>query len=267
MILHGNQRGGAKDLALHLLKEDNEHVELHELRGFVSENLVSALNEAYAVSRGTKAKQFLFSLSLNPPKTENVTVQDFEDAINQVEAKLGLTNQPRAIILHEKKGRRHAHAVWSRTEMASMKAIQLSHTKLKLKEISRELYLKHGWDIPRGFLNSQECDPKNFTMSQWQHAKRAGKDPREIKAALQESWAISDTQNAFKKALAERGYILAKGDRRGFVALDHRCEVFSISKKWIGISAKEVREYSATKPPFQRLKTPKHRLLKIWPRE
>jgi hypothetical protein len=78
-------------------------------------------------------------------------------------------------------------------------------------------------------------------MSQWQHARRAGKDPREIKAALQDSWATSNTQNAFKKALADRGYVLARGDRRGFVALDHRCEVFSISKKWIGVSAKDVR--------------------------
>ena len=241
MILHGNQRGGAKDLALHLLKDENEHVEIHELRGFVSENLVSALNEAYAISRGTKAKQFLFSLSLNPPKTENVKIQDFEEAINQVEQKLGLTNQPRAIVFHEKKGRRHAHAVWSRTDVANMKAIQLSHTKLKLKEISRELYLRHGWGMPRGFQNSQEVEPKNFTMSQWQHARRAGKDPRAIKSALQDSWATTNTQNAFRKALADRGYVLAKGDRRGFVALDHRCEVFSISKKWIGVSAKDVR--------------------------
>ena len=40
MILHGNQRGGARDLALHLLKDENEHVEVHELRGFVSDNLI-----------------------------------------------------------------------------------------------------------------------------------------------------------------------------------------------------------------------------------
>ena len=33
MILNGNQRGGAKDLAIHLMKEENDHVELYELRG------------------------------------------------------------------------------------------------------------------------------------------------------------------------------------------------------------------------------------------
>jgi len=45
MILHGNQRGGSKNLALHLLKEENDHVDVHELRGFISDDLVSALNE------------------------------------------------------------------------------------------------------------------------------------------------------------------------------------------------------------------------------
>jgi hypothetical protein len=28
MILNGNQRAGAKDLAVHLLKEENDHIEL-----------------------------------------------------------------------------------------------------------------------------------------------------------------------------------------------------------------------------------------------
>ncbi len=67
MILKGNQRGGAKDLALHLMKDENEHVELHDLRGFASDNLMAALNEAYAMSRATRCRQFLYSLSLNPP--------------------------------------------------------------------------------------------------------------------------------------------------------------------------------------------------------
>ena len=73
MILKGSQRGGAKQLGLHLLKtEENEHVELHDIRGFMSEDVVGALREAEAVSKGTKCKQFLFSVSLNPPETENV---------------------------------------------------------------------------------------------------------------------------------------------------------------------------------------------------
>ena len=56
---------------------------IHELRGFVSNNLVSAPYESYAVSRGTRAKQVLFSLSLNPPPSENVSTDDFEDTIQR----------------------------------------------------------------------------------------------------------------------------------------------------------------------------------------
>lgn len=241
MNLQGSQRGGAKNLALHLLKAENDHVEIHELRGFVSDELVPALNEAHAISRGTKAKQFLFSVSFNPPPEENVPTAAFEQAIDRVENHFGLTGQPRAIVFHEKKGRRHAHAVWSRTDAEKMKAIPLPYTKRDLKMISRELYIEHGWNMPRGYMQSQERDPTNFTMAQWQQAKRIGKDPREIKTDLQDCWAISDTQAAFRQALEERGYLLARGDRRGFVAIDFTCEIFSISKKWIGVSAKEVR--------------------------
>ncbi len=39
MILKGSQRGGGRDLAVHLMKmDDNEHVRLHELRGFVGDH-------------------------------------------------------------------------------------------------------------------------------------------------------------------------------------------------------------------------------------
>jgi hypothetical protein len=54
MILHGNQRGGAQNLSLHLLSNENDHVTVHELRGFVANDLQGALHEAYALSLCTK---------------------------------------------------------------------------------------------------------------------------------------------------------------------------------------------------------------------
>ena len=84
MILKGSQRGGGKQLAVHLLNQrENEHVHVHEMRGFVAEDLPDAFHEAYAVSRGTRAKQFLFSLSLNPPSQERVSTEAFERAIER----------------------------------------------------------------------------------------------------------------------------------------------------------------------------------------
>lgn len=238
MILVGNQRGNAKNLALHLLKDENERVEVHDLRGFCSDNLVSALNESYAMSRATKCKQHLFSLSLNPPKGEDVSNQGFEDAISRVEKKLGLSGQPRAIVFHEKEGRRHCHAVWSRIDMEELKAVQLSYSKNKLQEIARELYTEHGWKMPRGLADKSHSDPRNFTLAEWQQAKRAGKDAKKTKTQFQDAWAISDSKSAFTHALAERGYKLARGDR-GFVAVDHQGEVYAVSR-WTGVKAKQV---------------------------
>ena len=246
MILVGNQRGGARDLALHLMKDENERVEVHQLRGFVADDLDGAFEEAYAISRGTRCKQFLFSLSLNPPQGEDVSVAAFEAAIDQAEAKLGLSGQPRAVVFHEKRGddgesRRHAHAVWSRIDGAEMKAVQLSHSKRKLNDVARDLYLEHGWKMPHGLAVSGARDPRNFTLAEWQQAKRQGDDPREVKAAIQDAWAISDSKAAFTHALQERGYWLAAGDRRGFLAVNHQGKYYSVSK-YAGVKPKQVRE-------------------------
>ncbi|MEQ8403597.1 MAG: relaxase/mobilization nuclease domain-containing protein [Oceanicaulis sp.] len=240
MILNGNQRGGAKDLAVHLLKPENDHVQVHELRGFVSDDLLGAFTESYAISRGTRCKQFLYSLSLNPPEGARVTTQAFEKAADKVEKRLGLDGQPRAIVFHEKSGRRHAHVVWSRIDPQEMKAVQLSHSKRKLREISRELFREHGWEMPKGLIDREARDPKNFSLAEWQQARRVGKDPRQIKASIQDAWAISDTRGALEAALDERGLVLARGDRRGFVVLDRDGEIYSLPK-WAGLKTKDVR--------------------------
>ncbi len=104
MILKGNQRGYGYELARHLMNvEDNEHSTLHEVSGFASEDLFDAFREAEAISFGTNCKQYLFSLSLNPPKSANVSIAEFEEAICKIEKRLGLAGQPRAVVFHEKK--------------------------------------------------------------------------------------------------------------------------------------------------------------------
>lgn len=244
MILHGNQRGNCKDLAHHLQKEENELVEVHQIRGFLSNTLEGAFQESHAISRATNCKQHLFSLSLNPPKNAAPSVEDFEDAVERAEKQLGLDGQPRAIVFHEKRGidgelRRHAHAVWCRINTNSMKAVQLSFSKMKLREVSRALFVRHNWKMPDGLKNSKNRDPRNFTLAEWQQAKRAGKNAKEVKATFQDCWALSDSKTAFKNALLEQGLVLAQG-KRGHVAVDYQGEVYPVSR-WTGLKAKDVR--------------------------
>lgn len=240
MILKASQRSGAKQLGLHLMKtEENEHVEIHEVSGFVADDLMGAMKEAHALSLGTKCKQFLFSVSLNPPSTESVRVEVFEKACDVIEERLGLKGQPRMIVFHEKEGRRHAHAVWSRIDAENMTAKPLPFFKRTLNAIAKELYLENGWKMPDGFRDSKLRDPRSFTLDEWQQAKRAGLDAREVKATIQECWALSDNGPAFAKALEERGLFLAQGDRRGHVAVSIEGEVFAIARM-VGKKSKEV---------------------------
>ena len=240
MILKASQRSGAKQLGHHLLKtEENEHVEIHEVSGFVADDLMGAMKEAHALSKGTKCKQFLFSASLNPPSTESVRVEVFEKACDMIEERLGLKGQPRMIVFHEKEGRRHAHAVWSRIDAETMTAKPLPFFKRTLTAIAKELYLENGWKMPDGFRDPKLRDPRSFTLDEWQQAKRAGLDAREVKATIQECWTMSDNGPSFAKALEERGLFLAQGDRRGHVAVSIEGEVFAIARM-VGQKSKDV---------------------------
>lgn len=241
MILKGSQRGGAKQLAMHLLNErDNDHVEVHSMSGFIASDLNGALTEIYAVSRATKCRQFMFSLSLSPPKEAAVTIDDFEAAITQAAEKLGLDRQPRVVLFHEKEGRRHCHVVFSRIELDKLKAINLPFFKNQLREVSRELFLTHGWDMPEGLKDRTMADPANFTLEQWQMSKRHNQDPREIKRMFRECWSRSDNRPAFVSALKDHGFWLAKGDRRSFVAIDYKGTIYSLSR-WSGVKSKNLK--------------------------
>lgn len=241
MIFKGSQRAGGQNLATHLMRaDDNEHVLVQEMRGFASDDLHGAFKEAEAISKATKCRQYLFSVSLNPPADADVSMELFAETIDRIEERLGLEGQPRALVIHEKEGRQHMHAVWSRIDADTLTAKQMSFFKTKLTTLSREIHLERGWDMPRGLIDSASRDPTNFTLAEWQQAKRQGVDPRWIKQALQDCWKRSDNQTSFERSLEERGFFLARGDKRGFVVLDHGGDIWSLPRM-LGLKTRDVR--------------------------
>lgn len=244
MILDGNPRSGGRDLALHLMKPENERVEIVEMRGFASDNLRDAFIESFAISKGTRCKQHLFSMSINPPQNAEIGDEDYRHVADLTEDKLGLAGQPRAIVRHWKRDedgvmRAHAHAVWCRIDVGNMKAVALPFHKLKLRDISRDLHIEYGLKLPAGLVNSKHRDPRNFSLAEWQQCKRAKRNVHEVKDDFKDAWAISDSATSFAHALEERGFFLAKG-KRGHVAVDHKGEKFAVSR-YVGIKAKDVR--------------------------
>ena len=94
--------------------------------------------------------------------------------------------------------------------------------------------------MPRGLQNAQERDPQNYSPDECQQAKRTQMDAATIKKVFKTCWAVSDSAASFSNALEERGYCLAKGDRRGHVVINSEGEVFALSR-WLDLKAKDIR--------------------------
>ncbi|MCP4185918.1 MAG: relaxase, partial [Hyphomicrobiales bacterium] len=241
MLFVGNERGYGFELAQHLMNgRANEHVTVHSIEGFIANNLFDAFAESEAIAAGTQCQNYLYSLSLNPPGNETVPIHLFEETIARIEREFGLTGQPRAIVFHEKKGRRHCHCVWSRINTARMKAINLPLTKRKLMNISRQIYREQDWDMPAGFEDWRKRDPLNYSREEAGQAARAGLDPKELKKMFVRCWQQSDSRASFAAALWSEGYYLAQGDKRGFVGVNGFGKIYSLSR-WCGAKPKELR--------------------------
>lgn len=241
MILKASTRGNAATLGRHLLNDrENDHVEVHEVRGFLSADVMDAMREHEGIAKECRSRQTLFSVSLSPPQHEQVGIDVFENAIAQIEERNGLSGQPRIIIFHEKQGRRHCHVAWSRIDARTMTVKPLPFYKTKCRDLAKEIFLEQGWELPRGFIDRRERDPRNFSLAEWQQCKRIGRDMRQLKMLALESWAISDSEAGFAHALEQRGLYLARGDRRSHVALTVEGEPFTIPKL-LDKRTKEVR--------------------------
>jgi len=240
MTIKASSRAGCMALAWHLTNaNDNEMITVHEVRGFMSDDIYGAFTEMEAIAKGTQCVQHMFSLSINPPSGANLTTDDFMATANLIEDKMGLSDQPRVVVFHEKENRLHAHAVWSRIDADSMKAINLPFFKNRLNEIARDWYLENDWPLPNGYLDHEKRDSNNYSLEEYQQAKRLDEQPKVIKQLLKRCWDNSDGSQSFAASLKEHGFFLARGDRRGFVAVSMTGEILSLSR-WLNVKTREL---------------------------
>jgi len=241
MIIKASQRGCGAALAAHLMNgHDNEHVEIHRIQGFMGETIHEAFEEIEALSKATRCQQYLFSVSLSPPPDQKASTKIFDRAIEKIAKKNGLENQPHIVVFHEKQGRRHAHCVWSRIDIEHLRAINLPFFKNKLMEIGKAIYLEQGWRLPEGHIDRSNSNPLNFTLAEWQQAKRQKRAPKQIKQEIRQLWTQARSKAHFEKIMNARGYYLACGEpRRSFVFVDWAGQVRSLSRH-TGAKTKEL---------------------------
>lgn len=259
MIIKGNARAGGANLAAHLMNtRDNDRVEVAEIRGMAANDVRGAFMEMEAVAAGTQCEKYLYSLSLNP--TTSMTRAQYATAITVIEEKLGLTDQPRAIVFHHKaskttgESREHCHIVWSRIDPETMKAKQLSFDRQKLRSAARELAHIFQHELPDGLKHDRgpERFQDRFNDQSWaehNQAERTGMNKADRIAQITECYQKADSGSAFINALEEQGYYLARGDRRGFVVVDMAGEVHSLSRQIKGEKAAAIKAKLAPLTP------------------
>ncbi len=109
MIIKGGSTSGAGRVAAHVLDgRENEQVEVKELRGVMAGDLRAALREMETAAQCAATRKPLYHASINPRAGEKLTDEQWAVAVDRLEAALGLTGQPRAVVAHVKNGREPA---------------------------------------------------------------------------------------------------------------------------------------------------------------
>lgn len=251
MILKGNQRAGAADLATHLSNEyDNERIEIAQVRGTVADDLHGAFAEIEAVASGTRCKEPLYSLAINPAAP--ISREQYLAAIDHIEDKLGLAGQPRAVVFHVKNGREHCHVVWSRIDLDTMKAIPLSHDRMKLRTCARELAHAYGLTLPAGLAEDRGDarfeSSRDVTFAEKAMAEASGITPEQRRANITALFRSSDSAESFRAGLERSGYVLAQGERRAYVVVDRVGHVHALARQIDGARTKDVKARLAELP-------------------
>lgn len=214
MIVTGSQRGNYAEIATHLMREDeNDEVELVDIRGAVARELHGATAEwDFQRAALTKCRKGFYCVSVNPDeKQPDLSRDQIYEYFERLEQRLGLEDQPRALVRHVKNGREHWHAVYSRTDAENRRAVHMPFDHLKIKTLTIEFARDHDLELPDGFF--QSSDYKSFEVADRAAQLETGMSHAEHVEAVTQAWQISDSPTAFVHALEESGYLLATGNR------------------------------------------------------
>jgi hypothetical protein len=245
LIVKGTPASGGQRLADHIKRTDtNERMEVKEVRGTAAEDFEAALLEMEAVGSGSRTKRPFYHASINTLANERLSDAQRYKAIDRLEDELGLTGQPRAIVVHEKKDREHCHVVWLRVDAETMTAIRADHNFRKHEIVARELEREFGHERVQGAHIERDGKPRPErapSHAEMQQAERTKIKPEEARAHISGLWRATKTGQEFEKALDDSGWKLARGDRRDFVVIDPKGGTHSLARRIDGATLKDVR--------------------------
>ncbi|MBF0325576.1 MAG: relaxase/mobilization nuclease domain-containing protein [Alphaproteobacteria bacterium] len=247
MVIKGSARGATptdvRRLADHLLSSENETVEVLQIAGSASPDLHQALADFRSVSLGSRTRQALYHASLNLDR-DDVTAMDnrrWLEAVAILQAELGLSGHPRAVVIHRKRDREHVHVVWQRVDGSTLKAASTSQSYRKHEQAARRIEAMFNL---RPVIGPHTRRPgvsrpvAKATHKDWQAAERTKIPVESVVARIKRAWEASCDGQSFASELETRGLSLASG-RRGIVVVDEAGTPHSIGRR-LGLKAAEV---------------------------
>lgn len=281
MIIKSSQRAGAKELALHLNKEVDidghpQTVHITDSRYLLQENDLSAsLQDMEIMSKvAPRCQKHLYHVSVSPDTP--MSAAEWDVFWETYETEFSLQNLAYIEVTHDHLNHDrppHKHRVYERVDTTLEKAVELSHTKIRNEKIARILEYEFGHPLTIGKHNRAIIfrlqEEGREDIAQWMKAGRAHQVDRpiaqkdhtdyqqekrtqipveQIKTDLQTAWKQTDSGRAFAAAIAEKGYILARGDRRDFIIVDTAGGIHSPRRR-LNVKAKDIRQRLADLNP------------------
>ncbi|MDD2324406.1 MAG: relaxase/mobilization nuclease domain-containing protein [Alphaproteobacteria bacterium] len=241
MWIQGRRRGGAKDLAYHLQKtEENESVSVKELGGFAfdgltSGNLTKALRQMEAIGYGKGQKRNLYHAILAPAYGETLNAAQQKFMVAYYAEHMGLVGHDCALVEHWKKGKQHFHLVFNIINPTTGKTHELKWSKTKEWKISRGLEEIFG-------LSTTDIKGKAARTWEMQRGKRTGIDPRKMRKDVTAIFHANATTQEFIAALDKAGFVLTKGQRGQLVLVDRFGDTHGLMRQIEGKKLADLRQ-------------------------
>ncbi|MFN4247915.1 MAG: relaxase/mobilization nuclease domain-containing protein [Flavipsychrobacter sp.] len=227
MVIRGNSRGNARQLSHYLLaRKENEAIRILNIDGQdnpTAEELHQAIFMMGVSAELSRSEKGLYHAQINPAIGEDKLMQDdhWLEAADILGKQLGLEQQRRAIVLHTKKGRTHAHVVWERFDHTNQKMVSDSFSRLAQDRARKEM---------------------ETTFGQTQTPHRNKHRP-ELKASLSALWHQTGTGAQFVTAARRNGYIISEGSGRSpFMVVDENARSYDLTRQLQGVRLKDVRQ-------------------------
>jgi hypothetical protein len=221
-----------------------------------ADKLIEGFRDWQILTEGTKqGRDGLYHAEISPAPeyADTMTPGQWKRAADILGEELGLQNQPRAIVLHGgTDGRKHMHIVWQRTDVDTMKVIPDAYNYVAHEKASHRMELEFGHEFVPGkhAKRDRKRQPKfprqKLTQAEDQYQKRTGLSKDERIKQITALHATADSGAAFKAALEDAGYILAKGER-GYIIVDEMGGHSLLSRN-AGLKKKEMEAFMAGVP-------------------